>query len=97
MLSFTASFFPYFSANTAKSVTHTAPPGDYSLVTELCEGKPFPDTPKGVTPSIAAPQSHNHTTCMLRKMAGAEHQIFYHRPQSPAANFPLGWLLVLEG
>ena len=34
---------------------------------------------------------------MLRKMAGAEHQILNHRPQSPAANLPLGWLLVLEG
>ena len=80
-----------------KGNQNTAPPSDYALVTELCEGKPLPDAPKGVTPSVAAPQSHNHTTCMLRKMAGAEHQILYHRPQSPAANFPLGWLLVLEG
>ena len=79
-----------------KGNQNTAPPGDYALVTELCKGKPFPDAPKGVPPSIATPQSHNHTTRMLRKMAGAENQVLNYCPKSPAANLPLGWLRVLE-
>ena len=58
---------------------------------------PLPDAPKGVTPCVAASQSHNQTTCMLRKMAGTEHQILNHCPQSPAANLPLRWLPVFEG
>ena len=74
-----------------------ASPGDYAVVNELYEGKPLPDAPKGVTPCVAASQSHNQTTCMLRKMAGTEHQILNHCPQSPAANLPLRWLPVFEG
>ena len=34
---------------------------------------------------------------MLREMAGTEHQILNHCPQSPAANLPLCRLLVPEG
>ena len=60
------------------------------------EGEPLPDAPKGVSPSIAATQGHNQTTCMLREMAGTEHQILNHCPQSPAANLPLCRLLVPE-
>lgn len=50
-----------------------------------------------MTPCIAASQSHNHAACVLREMAGTEHQILDHCPQSPAANLPLRWLLVFEG
>ena len=73
-----------------------ASPGDYAVVNELYEGKPLPDAPKGVTPCVAASQSHNQTTCMLRKMAGTEHQILNHCPQSPAANLPLRGCLCLR-
>ena len=80
-----------------KGNQNTAPPGEYALVTELCEGEPFPDAPKGVTPSIAAPQSHNQTPRMLREMTGTKHQILNYCPQPPAANLFLGRLLVFEG
>ena len=34
---------------------------------------------------------------MLREMAGTKHQILNHCPQPPAANLPLGRLLVFKG
>jgi hypothetical protein len=71
-------------------------PGDYALVTKLREGEPFPDAPKGMSPSVAASQSYNQTTCMFREMAGTEHQVLNHCPKSAAANLPLCWLLVPE-
>ena len=72
-------------------------PGDYALVTKLREGEPLPDAPKGMSPSVAASQSHNQTTCMFREMAGTEHQVLNHCPKSAAANLLLCWLLVPEG
>jgi hypothetical protein len=63
-------FKQIFQQTQQKWQTKQSLPSDYAFVTELCESKPLPDAPKGMTPCVAASQSRNQTARMLREMTG---------------------------